>query len=61
MIGSVIGEGILFAEIGIELYTGEITFAELILELTVCFLLAGFILSLVRKRMRKDRGGTKTD
>lgn len=56
IIGSILLESILFVEIAIELYTGEMTCAELILMLICCLLLAVFIHSVIMKRKRRNKG-----
>lgn len=61
IVGPIISEGILFIEIGIDLYTGEMTCIELILELAFCLLLAGVISSLIMRRVRKDRSSSRSD
>jgi len=50
IVGSIILESILFIEMAVELYTGEMTVSELILMLGVCFVLAVFIHFIIMKR-----------
>ena len=54
-IGPIVLESILFIEIAIELYTGELTWKELSLMLIFCLLLAVIIHSIIMKRRRKSK------
>ena len=57
VIGTLLSESILFVEMGIDLYKGEMTCIELILRLAFCLMVAGFLSSLILRKNRKDRGG----
>ena len=55
VIGAVIMESILFIEIAVELYTGEITSTELIEMFVFCLLLTVVLYSLIKRRRRKNK------
>ena len=52
----IITEGILFVETAIELYTGELTYADLIMLVTLCLILALLIHMIIMRKKRKCRG-----
>lgn len=56
IIGSIVLESILFVEIAVELYTGEMTCTDLVLMLSFCLLLAVIIHSVIMRKKRKNRG-----
>lgn len=58
IIGSIILESILFVEIAVDLYTGELTCTDLILMIIFCLLLAVIIHSIIMRKKRKSRGIT---
>ena len=55
IVGAIIGESILFIEIAVELYTGEITSTELIEMFVFCLLLTVVLYSLIKRRRRKNK------
>lgn len=56
VVGLIIWESIALIELGVNLYTGEITVTELIVTLAFCLLVAIFAYY-VGKRIRKARSG----
>lgn len=61
IVGLILWESIAFIDLGIDLYSGEITYTKLALMLTFCLLLAIFICYLIRRRIRKSRQKTADD
>ena len=59
VVGLILWESIAFIDLGIDLYTGEITCTKLILMLTFCLLLAIFMYYVIRRRIRKTREKTE--
>ena len=56
VVGLIIWESIALIDLGVDLYTGEITVKELIVTLAFC-LLGAIFMYYVFKRIRKARGG----
>ena len=55
IIGAIVLESIWIIDLAIELYTGEVTYTELIITLAFCVVLAGLICSIFRRKRQKDR------
>ena len=61
IVGLILWESITFIDLGIDLYSGEITSTKLVLMLAFCLLLAICMYYLVRRRIRKTRQKTEDD
>ena len=55
ILGVILFESIWVIDLGVDLYTGEVSFTDLILTLTFCFLGAGFLCYIFRRKRRKER------
>lgn len=53
--GVILFESVWVIDLGVDLYTGEMSFTDLILTLTFCFLGAGFLCYIFRRKRRKER------
>lgn len=59
IIGTIVLESIWIVDLAIELYTGEVTYTELVFMLMCCLILAVFIYFMIRRRIQKSRENGK--
>ncbi len=59
IIGSILFESIWIIDLGVDLYTGEVSFSDLVLTLAFCFIGAVFLCYIVRRKRQKDRANNK--
>ncbi len=59
IVGLILWESIAFIDLGMDLYSGDITCTKLILMLAFCLLLAILMYYVIRRKIRKTREKTK--